>query len=163
MSDVHSPESRSKNMRAIRGKNTHPEVVLRKLLFARGFRFRLHVKTLPGKPDIVLPKHRVVILVHGCFWHGHNCYLFKLPISRRDFWATKIAQNQTRDRRDVTALLHDGWRVLCVWECALKGRLRWNPEELVDRIASWIRSGGGKELYSEVQCLPPLVPTLDSR
>ena len=153
MSDVLSPESRSKNMRAIRGKNTHPELLLRKLLFGRGFRFRLHVKTMPGKPDIVLPKYLVAILVHGCFWHGHECYLFKLPISRRDFWRTKIAQNRMRDIRDTDALLQSGWRVLCVWECALKGKLRWDHDELCDQISRWILCGGEHEKYSEIQCL----------
>jgi DNA mismatch endonuclease (patch repair protein) len=140
MGDVHSPEKRSKNMRAIRGKNTSPELILRKLLFARGLRFRLHVKALPGNPDIVLSKYRVAIFVHGCFWHGHNCYLFKLPASRREFWRTKISQNQQRDLLATNALLREGWRVLYVWECALRGRLRWSAEELGDRIAIWIRS-----------------------
>lgn len=151
MSDVHSPESRSKNMRAIRSKNTNPEITLRKLLFARGFRYRLHVDTLPGKPDIVLPKYRVAILVHGCFWHGHGCYLFKLPTSRREFWQTKIGQNRQRDIRDAEALLRAGWRVLYVWECALKGRLKWDPEELADRIASWISCNVDSDRVTEVQ------------
>src|SRR5471032_2150376 len=103
MTDVHTPERRSRNMRAIRGKNTKPEMILRKLLFARGFRFRLHVSDLPGKPDIVLPKYRVAIFVHGCFWHGHDCYLFKLPQTRTAFWEKKIGQNRIRDRRDAEA------------------------------------------------------------
>lgn len=153
MSDVLNQESRSKNMRAIRGKNTQPELILRKLLFSRGFRFRLHVKTMPGKPDIVLPKYRVAIQVHGCFWHGHECYLFKLPISRSDFWRTKIIQNRLRDIRHTDALLKSGWRVLCVWECALKGKLRWNHDELCEQISRWILCGGKSENYSEVQFL----------
>lgn len=154
MTDVHSPESRSKNMRAIRSKNTNPELILRKLLFARGLRFRLHVNALPGKPDIVLPKHRVAILVHGCFWHGHNCYLFKLPAIRREFWQTKISQNQQRDKRDKEALLRDGWRVLCVWECALKGRLKWDVNELGDRLTNWIYSTLEAERNTEVRHQP---------
>ncbi|WP_332855486.1 very short patch repair endonuclease [Duganella sp. S19_KUP01_CR8] len=151
MSDVHSPESRSKNMRAIRSKNTHPELTLRKLLFARGFRFRLHVKSLAGHPDIVLPKYRVAIFVHGCFWHGHGCYLFKLPVARREFWQNKISQNRQRDLRDTEALQQSGWRVLTVWECALKGRLRWEPNELADRIANWIFCNVERDQQSEVQ------------
>jgi len=153
MVDVHSPERRSRNMRAIRGKNTSPELTLRKLLFARGFRFRLHVRTLSGNPDIVLPKYRVAIFVHGCFWHGHNCYLFKLPTSRREFWLTKISQNRQRDSRDTQALLASGWRVLCVWECALKGRLKWDAEELGDRITTWIRSSFNEHPSAEIRHL----------
>lgn len=151
MTDVHSPESRSKNMRAIRAKNTNPELILRKLLFARGLRFRLHVNTLPGKPDIILPKYRVAILVHGCFWHGHNCYLFKLPVNRREFWRTKISQNKQRDIRDMEALQQAGWSVLCVWECALKGRLKWDANELGDRITTWISCSAGKAEMIEVK------------
>ena len=154
MTDVHSPERRSKNMRAIRSKNTNPELALRKLLFARGLRFRLHVNSLPGKPDIVLPKYRVAILVHGCFWHGHNCYLFKLPVARREFWQAKILQNKQRDKRDNEALLLAGWRVLCVWECALKGRLKWDADELADRIASWIYCVSAADTHTEVQHRP---------
>lgn len=153
MVDVHSPESRSKNMRAIRGKNTIPELTLRKLLFARGFRFRLHTKTLPGNPDVVLPKYRVAIFVQGCFWHGHNCYLFKLPTSRREFWRTKISENRQRDLRDSQALLSQGWRVLYVWECALKGRLKWNADELGDRILTWIRTPLSEHSKAEIRHL----------
>jgi DNA mismatch endonuclease (patch repair protein) len=153
MVDVHSPERRSRNMRAIRGKNTSPELTLRKLLFARGLRFRLHARTLPGNPDIVLPKYRVAIFVHGCFWHGHNCYLFKLPTSRREFWLTKISQNRQRDSRHTQALLESGWRVLCVWECALKGRLKWGPEELGDCITTWIHSSFTEQTNAEIKHL----------
>lgn len=151
MSDVHSPERRSKNMRAIRSKNTNVELTLRKLLFARGFRFRLHVNSLPGKPDIVLPKYRTAIFVHGCFWHGHDCYLFKLPSTRTEFWRTKISQNQQRDVRHTLALMQAGWRVLYVWECALKGRLKWDEEELADRLENWISCQIDKENCVEVQ------------
>jgi DNA mismatch endonuclease, patch repair protein len=151
MTDVHSPDRRSKNMRAIRGGNTGPEIALRKLLFARGFRFRLHANALPGKPDIILPKHRVAIFVHGCFWHGHECYLFKLPQTRRAFWEKKIQQNQIRDRSNTEALCQAGWRVLVVWECALKGRLKWNMERLGDVIDIWILSGSGYACPTEVR------------
>jgi len=138
MVDVHTPDRRRKNMQAIRGKNTTPELVVRKLLFARGCRYRLHVTDLPGAPDIVLPRYRAVIFVHGCFWHGHDCYLFKLPQTRSDFWRNKIDANCTRDSRHVQALLASGWRVLTVWECALKGRLKQSPDVLAARIAEWV-------------------------
>lgn len=151
MTDVHSLESRSKNMRAIRAKNTTPELTLRKILFARGLRFRLHVNALPGKPDIVLARYRVAIFVHGCFWHGHNCYLFKLPRTRREFWEAKISKNKQRDIRDNEALVRAGWSVLCVWECALKGRLKWDTNELADRITTWICSNSGRESKAEIK------------
>lgn len=126
-------------MSGIRGKNTKPELVVRKALYSQGFRYRLHVKDLPGKPDIVLPKYRTVIFVHGCFWHGHNCHLFRLPSSNRDFWRAKIKQNQENDRKAVRALRKDGWRVIAVWECALRGRKRPNHEQLGNRFLKQIR------------------------
>jgi DNA mismatch endonuclease (patch repair protein) len=138
MVDVHSPERRSANMRAIRHKDTNPEMQIRRLLFARGFRFRLHVKSLPGSPDIVLPKHQVAIFVHGCFWHGHRCSLFKVPATRTEFWMDKIQANRWRDLRDETKLLAAGWRVLTVWECALKGKQKRPPAEVIETIANWI-------------------------
>ncbi|MGV8898708.1 MAG: very short patch repair endonuclease [Burkholderiaceae bacterium] len=125
-------------MRAIRSKNTAPELLIRQLLFSLGFRFRLHVKNLPGTPDIVLPKYRTVIFVHGCFWHGHDCHLFTLPQTRRDFWQAKIDANRQRDLGSQDMLIRAGWRVLSVWECALKGRLKQEPGELADQLSSLI-------------------------
>ena len=125
-------------MRAIRGKDTNPEWLVRRLLFSRGFRYRLHVRALPGVPDMVLPKYRVAVFVHGCFWHGHDCYLFKLPRTRSEFWVQKIEDTRLRDGRSEEALLKEGWRVLSVWECALKGRLRMQSEVLADEIVNWI-------------------------
>jgi DNA mismatch endonuclease (patch repair protein) len=138
MVDVHNPERRSANMRAIRHKDTHPEMQIRRLLFARGFRFRLHVKSLPGSPDIVLPKHRVVVFVHGCFWHGHGCHLFKVPATRTEFWMGKIQGNRDRDYRDEAKLRAAGWRILTIWECALKGKQRRSPNEVAEQAAAWI-------------------------
>lgn len=154
MTDVHSPERRSRNMQAIRHKDTKPELLVRRLLHGQGFRFRLHRKDLPGSPDLVMPKYRAVIFVHGCFWHGHDCYLFKLPESRRDFWLTKINSNRERDSRATQALLAAGWRVLTVWECALKGRLKQPQDALVADMIGWLRSGpeSGTPRQVELRC-----------
>ena len=154
MADVHTAETRSANMAAIRAKNTKPELVVRKLLFSRGFRYRLHVKTMPGAPDIVLPKYGVVILVHGCFWHGHDCYLFRWPATRREFWQNKIERNMARDRRDILSLMAGGWRVICVWECAVKGRLRWDSALLGDLLAAQITAVGERSI-TEIRHVPP--------
>lgn len=123
MADIFTKRKRSEVMSRIRGKDTKPEVSFRKALHRLGFRYRLHAKGLPGKPDIVLPKYRTAIFVHGCFWHGHRpCKVYRLPKTNREFWAEKIAGNRSRDRRNVKALLGDGWRVAVVWECALQGK-----------------------------------------
>lgn len=128
-------------MSGIRGKNTRPELLIRKALHARGFRYRLHCD-LPGKPDICLPKHRAVIFVHGCFWHGHGCHLFKWPSTRPEFWQAKINRNREVDRRSVAALLEGGWRVGTIWECGLKGRGRLPFEAVLDQCASWLVGRG---------------------
>ncbi len=120
MVDVHSTDIRSKNMRAICSKNTKPELIVRKALYAAGFRYRLHGKLLPGKPDIILKKYRTVIFVHGCFWHGHDCKYFKLPQTRQDFWANKIKSNQDRDFSNIVQLNQTGWHVIIVWECSTR-------------------------------------------
>jgi DNA mismatch endonuclease (patch repair protein) len=127
-------------MRAIRAKDTKPELHIRRLLHAAGFRFRLHRKDLPGNPDIVLPKYRTAIFVHGCFWHGHECYLFKVPSTRREFWVEKIGANRRRDNAKTQALLDQSWRVLTIWECAVKGRKRQSDQELVKCISNWLSS-----------------------
>ncbi len=121
MADVHSSEVRSYNMSRIRSKNTRPEILVRKALFAKGFRYRLHDKKLPGKPDIVFKKYRTVIFVHGCFWHGHaNCKYFVLPKTRSAWWRNKINKNKALDRIHELQLQNMGWRVLTVFECDLK-------------------------------------------
>ena len=127
-------------MSRIRGKNTKPELVLRKALHAAGFRYRLHDRKLPGRPDIVLPRYRAVIMVHGCFWHGHDCALFRLPEERRDFWAGKIGRNRQRDVTVWLELLAAGWRVCTVWECAMRGRGKQVLPELVEQCVDWLRS-----------------------
>lgn len=121
MIDVVSPALRSKMMSGIRGKNTIPEIVLRKYLHAKGYRFRLHSRNLPGKPDLVLARYRLAIFVHGCFWHSHmGCFFCRTPATRTVFWQKKLRDNQERDSRQVCTLLNQGWRVLIVWECGLK-------------------------------------------
>lgn len=127
-------------MSGIRGVNTRPELILRKALFAEGFRYRLHVRQLPGKPDMVFPRYKAVFFAHGCFWHGHNCHLFKLPASRTDFWTKKIERNRIVDMRNETALTEQEWRVGVVWECALKGRAKLPLGELIASCVSWLNS-----------------------
>jgi DNA mismatch endonuclease (patch repair protein) len=123
MADVHDKATRSYNMSRIKGKDTKPEVQVRKFLFANGFRYRLHDKKLCGKPDIVLPKFRVVIFVHGCFWHGHvNCKYFVAPKTRTEFWLNKIESNKQRDFRNITQLQGDGWIVFAIFACELKAQ-----------------------------------------
>ena len=121
MADVHDTKTRSYNMSRIKGKDTRPEMQVRKFLHAHGYRYRLNVKTLPGKPDIVLPKYHTVIFVHGCFWHGHqNCKYFKIPQTRTQWWTDKINTNKANDRRAIKALKKDGWKVIIVWGCKLR-------------------------------------------
>ena len=121
MADVHTKEVRSYNMSQIRSKNTKPELVVRKYLFAKGFRYRLHSKDLPGKPDIVLPKYRTVIFVHGCFWHGHErCKYFVVPKTKTEWWLNKIDRNKQLDKEHIKKLRSDKWNVINLFECKLK-------------------------------------------
>ena len=129
-------------MSRIRGRNTKPELLLRRALFAQGLRYRLHRKDLPGTPDLVFSKFKAVIFVHGCFWHGHGCHLFVLPRQNRDFWKAKIATNQNRDHRAEMELRRQGWRVLRIWECALRGRSRKQPEDLAAEVMGWLKGKG---------------------
>lgn len=140
MADVVSPEVRSRMMSGIRGKNTKPEMTIRRGLHARGFRYVLHDKRLPGKPDLVFPKYRAVIFVHGCFWHGHDCHLFKWPKTRSSFWKMKIERNRILDSLAADKLVLSGWRVCTIWECALKGSLRLPSDRLLLKCSSWIIS-----------------------
>lgn len=135
-------------MAGIRGKDTRPEMTLRRGLHARGFRFRLHDRRLPGAPDLVFPGRRAVIFVHGCFWHGHDCHLFRLPATRQEFWRAKIEGNAVRDAATEDALVGAGWRVLTIWECALKGRERLPVEAILDRVSAWLVAGSGQEMIA---------------
>lgn len=128
-------------MSGIRCANTKPEIHIRSLIHRQGFRFRLHVRDLPGVPDIVLLRFRAVIFVHGCFWHGHDCHLFKMPSTRREFWDSKIVRNRENDQRVVEALHLRGWRVATVWECTIKGRSKLDDNMLAERLAVWLRHG----------------------
>jgi DNA mismatch endonuclease (patch repair protein) len=140
MADIVDRQTRSRMMSGIKGKNTRPELVIRKALFARGFRYRLHDKNLPGKPDLVFPKYKAVIMIHGCFWHGHDCHLFKWPSSNTEFWRTKINRNQEVDERNRSKLLDKGWRVLEIWECALKGSKKLEFDILMELVTDWFQS-----------------------
>lgn len=118
--DVHSPKQRSYNMSRIKGKNTKPELMVRKLLWEKGYRYRLQYKNLPGKPDIVFPGKKKAIFINGCFWHRHNCHYFKWPKSNSEFWFNKIEGNVIRDKESHTALFSLGWKFLIIWECVLR-------------------------------------------
>ncbi|MBV2133264.1 very short patch repair endonuclease [Pseudomonas sp. MAP12] len=140
MTDVVSSEKRSQMMSGIRSKDTQPEMIVRRALHARGFRYRLHVKDLPGKPDLVFPRYRSVLLIHGCFWHGHDCHLFKVPGTRTEFWLGKIGRNRERDAEVKKALTELGWRVLEVWECELRAARKAGYLPVVERVAAWLSS-----------------------
>ena len=127
-------------MSRIRAENTKPEMAVRRGLHAAGFRYRLHVRSLPGRPDIVLRRYGAVVFVHGCFWHGHDCALFRWPATRPELWREKIGRNRDRDAQQTAALLDAGWRVATVWECALKGRLRLPEGVAPERLEQWLRS-----------------------
>ena len=133
MTDTVSAEKRSEIMGCVKQKDTAPELTVRKILHKLGYRFRLHRKDLPGKPDIVLPKHKAIILVHGCFWHGHSCRKGKLPSSNAEFWQQKISKNIQRDHDTIDKLLDSGFRVLVVWECQTR-----NVDDLVKQLRSFL-------------------------
>ena len=145
MTDVHSKATRSKNMAAVRNKDTKSELLVRKALHRLGFRYRLHDRKLPGKPDLVLPKYNAVIFVHGCFWHQHDCHLFKRPSTREEFWREKIEGNRTRDIESIKQLQLMGWRVLTIWECSLKGKSRLPIDDLLSIVSNWIVEGSDEQ------------------
>jgi len=140
MSDIVPYDKRRQMMAGISSKNTAPEILIRKALHNAGFRYRLHIAELPGTPDLVFPKYRAVINVNGCFWHGHNCHLFRWPSTRFEFWHQKITDTIRRDSKNNALLLEIDWRVLTIWECALRGKQRLSFDELTDRVIKWLTS-----------------------
>lgn len=139
MVDVVDPATRSRMMAGIRSKDTLPELFIRKGLHALGFRYRLHDRVIPGKPDLVFPKYGALIDVRGCFWHGHDCEYFKSPSTNAEFWARKVAENRKRDARNLKAQSEAGWRSLIVWECAVRKAGKFSEEfTLIPAIAQWL-------------------------
>jgi len=154
MTDIVSPAVRSQMMSGIRGKNTRPEVRVRQLLHRLGYRFRLHRKDLPGSPDLVLPRHRLAVFVHGCFWHMHaGCRFSKMPGTRTDFWLAKLERNRERDRSTALALEAAGWRVLVIWECLL--RQHRSDDELSALLAAAVEA---EDMYGELTATVPPTP-----
>jgi len=140
MVDVVDRETRSRMMANIRGRDTKPEMLVRRMLHGAGYRYRLHDGQMPGRPDIVLPRHRVAILVHGCFWHRHSgCRLCTTPATRAEFWRDKFSANVERDQRNSASLVTSGWRVATIWECALKGKAR---SEWAQTLLDWMKATG---------------------
>ncbi|MET0272050.1 MAG: very short patch repair endonuclease [Phenylobacterium sp.] len=146
--DPLTPEQRRHNMSRIRGRDTKPELILRRSLHAAGLRYRLQGRGLPGRPDLVFAARHAVVFVHGCFWHGHDCPMFRLPATRAEFWSGKISGNRARDARTAAALADSGWRILTVWECALRGLAR-RPVEAVTAQAQAFLAGSAPGLEIE--------------
>lgn len=151
MADIVDASTRSTMMARVKGKDTRQEVEFRKRLFALGFRYRLHDKKLPGTPDIVLAKYKTVIFIHGCFWHAHDCHLFRWPTSKTAFWKKKLAGNKKRDIENIASLKNLGWRVLVIWECSFRGTGRNRAKEfetITVKSVKWLRS---KSKYREIK------------
>lgn len=146
MTDIFSSEKRSKIMSKVKGKDTKPEMKVRKYLHGKGYRYRLHQKDLPGSPDLVFKKYNATFFINGCFWHGHeNCKYAKLPKSRRGFWENKINKNKERDARKINDLLNNDWRVLVIWSCSLKKKNR--LEKTLKLVEKWLINGNN---YKEI-------------
>lgn len=145
MTDVHDKKTRSKNMRAIKNKDTKPEILLRRALHRRGFRYRKNKRGLPGTPDIVFKKYSAVVQVHGCYWHAHDCHLFKIPSEDTDveFWENKFIENKKRDASKRQDLENLGWRVCEVWQCSIEGRSKLGLGVVADLVALWLKSDNG--------------------
>lgn len=153
MADVMTSEQRSRCMAAIKGKDTKPEMIVRKYLFSRGLRFRVQVRKLPGTPDIVLPKYKTVVFVNGCFWHGHNgCKYFRLPKSNVEFWKEKIERNIERDKESMQALFDLGWKVVRVWECELRNKA--NRKDTLNKIYNSITTSDNSGYSLEETDIP---------
>lgn len=142
MVDVLTADQRRLNMSRIRNTDTAPELLLRRGLHMRGYRFRLHRKDLPGCPDLTLPKHKGVIFVNGCFWHGHKCPMFKIPATRSEFWTEKISKNRKRDALALSSLATAGWRTFVLWECSTRGPGRKHLDAILDAVVTWLEGNG---------------------
>lgn len=151
MADIVSAHTRSRMMSGIRSTNTKPELLLRRGLHKLGYRYKLNDSSLPGSPDMVFPRYNAVIFANGCFWHRHNCHLFKMPSTRSEFWNNKFDANVAKDRRAVEALLSMGWRVCVVWECAMKGKTRISSERLFSICDHWLQSSEQEILIEGVK------------
>ena len=138
MADIFDAGKRSEIMASFSGKDTKPELWLRKALHRKGYRYRIHDKSLSGKPDIVFRRFNAVVFVHGCFWHGHNCPLFRMPSSNEQYWKVKINSKRRRDTKVNSQILEKGWRILTVWECSLKGNAKMNLDSLISAIEDWL-------------------------
>ena len=152
MTDIVDSITRSRMMSSIRGKNTAIELAVRKALFSKGYRYRINDSKLPGKPDMTLKKYNAVIFIHGCFWHVHDCHLFRYPSTNQDFWKQKLENNKLRDIDTTKKLMDMDWRVLVVWECALKGKHKKDFDQLIDEIETWLH---GDSIHSEISGLDP--------
>lgn len=159
VTDTFSPAKRSQIMSRIRAKDTAPELHIRKGLHALGFRYRLHDRKLPGKPDLVFPRFRSVIFVNGCFWHGHSCHLFRWPASNEEYWKPKISRTIERDYENMGLLKELGWRILVIWECAFRGRFRYPMVRVIEIASEWLVSNtrdcelkGVKHVSNESAC-----------
>ena len=140
MTDKVTSQQRSKMMSAIKGKNTKPEIVIRKILYSEGYRYRLHVNSVIGNPDIVIRKLKTAIFINGCFWHGHDCPLFTIPKTRSDFWKQKIESNIKRDSENMQKLQDSGWKVVIIWGCSMKGKIHLSLEDLSRMVLEALKS-----------------------
>jgi len=147
MTDVHDRQTRSRNMAAIKSHNTKPELLVRKELHRRGFRYSLKNKALPGKPDLVLTKYRVAVFVHGCFWHKHDCRYFKLPKSNTQFWVNKLNSNVERDSEVIGQIIGMGYRVFVIWECAFKGENKEHLDAELQKVLEWVKLKDTKKIF----------------
>jgi len=146
MADITDAGTRSRMMGAIKGKDTLPELSVRRALHAKGFRFRLHDKSLVGKPDLVLPKWKAVVFVHGCFWHQHGCSNSKMPVTRLEFWEEKLKSNTERDKRQLAQLRSEGWRIAVIWECTIRKEMKSANGALFEQLADWLRNTSSASL-----------------
>ncbi|CDG99792.1 very short patch repair endonuclease [Xenorhabdus bovienii] len=138
MADIHNPNARSKNMRAIRSSGTSIENKVQEIIESLGIKYRKQVSSLPGKPDFVIDDYQAILFVHGCFWHGHNCHVSNIPMTRTDYWLNKINKNINRDYMVMDLLSNLGWKILILWECALRGRKKISDKEISERIEEWL-------------------------